>query len=465
MVSNTPSHLDRATIDNALQRATTTRHLVLESDILPRVGSLIRAHAPGRTILLVMDDTTSEIAGANVRTSLLAEGIPLTTDLLLFGSPQVVPDLANVALIRRAIEAIDTPVLPIAIGSGTINDLTKRAAFECDTPYAVIATAASMDGYTASGAALIADGVKQTFDCDAPLIVIADRDIIANAPPAMTAAGYGDLLGKLTAGADWLIADALGIEPIDHVAWASVQGPLRGLLEHPERYASGDATSIDELFLALANSGLAIQATGSSRPASGSEHQFSHYWEMRGLQIAGLPVSHGFKVGIGSIVAATLYDRLLERDLAAIDIDAVVAARPTWSELEISITAMHEIPAIRDKALHEMRAKYVDPGQFCERLVRLQKSWPTLSERLRAHLMPPMDIAQLLVAAGAVSHPADIGLSLEQVRMSYHAASHIRQRYTVFDLARDLGIFDELIEEIFSADGYWLNEVEVSGGS
>lgn len=464
MVSNTPSHLDRTDIDNALRRATTTRHLILESDVLPRVGSLIRTDALGRTILLVMDGTTSEIAGTTVRASLIAEGMPIAGDLLLAGSPQVVPDLANVAVIRHAIEAIDGPVLPIAIGSGTINDLTKRAAFECKTPYAVIATAASMDGYTASGAALIADGVKQTFDCDAPLIVIADRDIIANAPAAMTASGYGDLLGKLTAGADWLIADALGIEPIDPIVWDSVQGPLRNLLDHPGRYASGDRDSIEELFLALANSGLAIQATGSSRPASGSEHQFSHYWEMRGLRIAGLPVSHGFKVGIGSIVVATLYERLLERDLTAIDIDAVVAARPSWSDVETSIRSMHDIPAIRDKALHEMRAKYVDSAALAERLHRLQNSWPTLCDRLRTHLMSPGDISLLLETAGAPSHPADIALSLEQIRLSYHAASHIRQRYTVFDLARDLGFFDELIDELFSADGYWFNTGDVAGG-
>ncbi|MEJ7901555.1 MAG: sn-glycerol-1-phosphate dehydrogenase [Thermomicrobiales bacterium] len=465
MVSDSPARFDRAAIDDALDRASTTRHLVLESNVLPHVGSLIRQHLPGRTVLLICDEMTRSIAAETVRASIIASGISLAPDIVLTGMPQVAPDLANVAIIRRGIEAITSPVLPIAVGSGTINDLTKRAAHECAVPYAVIATAASMDGYTASGAALIADGVKQTFACAAPVLVIADRDILATAPSAMTASGYGDLLGKLTAGADWLIADALEIEPIVPTIWKSVQVPLRGLLDRPERYASGDANAIEDLFLALANSGLAIQATGSSRPASGSEHQFSHYWEMQGLEIAGRPVSHGFKVGIGSIVAATLYERLLERDLTTIDVPEVVHRRPSWSDLEATITSMHSRPAIRQKALDEMRLKYVSDDALATRLQLVRSSWVTLSDTLRHHLMPAHDIAQMLNAAGAPSHPADIGLTLDQIRLSYYAASHIRRRYTVFDLVHDLGLFDELLEELFNASGYWLTSVAISGGS
>jgi glycerol-1-phosphate dehydrogenase [NAD(P)+] len=454
-VANVTFSLDRAAIDQALEQASTTRVLELDSGVLARVGEIVRTHAPSRPVVLIFDDTTWSVAGREVRESLDAAGVEVAADLRLSGTPQVTPDLRQVALVREALEAAGDAVLPLAVGSGTINDLAKRAAYEIGVSYAVVATAASMDGYTASGAALIADGVKQTFPCDAPFMVIADRDVLAAAPPKMTASGYGDLLGKLTAGADWLVADALGIEPILQDVWDSVQGPLRSLLERPERYASGDAMAIEQLFLALAGSGLAIQVSGSSRPASGSEHQFSHYWEMRGLELGGIPVSHGFKVGVGSVVSAALFERLLQRDLAALDVDTLIANRLPWETVVADVRSMHPVPAIRDKAVEEMREKYVSDDAMRVRLTRLKERWSDLREVLAAHLMSPQEISRLLAGAGAAPGPEGIGLTRDQVRMSYRAAMQIRRRYTVFDLVFDTGLFDELVDELFQPNGYW----------
>jgi glycerol-1-phosphate dehydrogenase [NAD(P)+] len=103
--------------------------------------------------------------------------------------------------------------------------------------------APSMDGYTASGAALFANGVKQTFECPAPELVIADLDILWDAPEATIASGYGDIVGKVTAGADWILADALEIEAIIPDVWKMVHeaGLLRGFVDDlfsPEGYWS-----------------------------------------------------------------------------------------------------------------------------------------------------------------------------------------------------------------------------------
>lgn len=449
--------LDRAAIDEALTKATTTKRLILEAGALDRIGEIIAAAYPDFPVLIVHDDTTWELAGRGVQESLERLAHPLMPTVGLTGEPIVKPDLPNVATIRAAIEAAGQPVLPLAVGSGTLNDLTKRAAFEAGVPYAVFATAASMDGYTASGAALVAGGVKQTFACDAPTLVIADRDVIAAAPAPMTASGYGDLLGKVTAGADWLIADALGIEPIAQDAWEAVQGPLPALLTDSRRYASGDAGAIEQLFLALAGSGLAIQATGSSRPASGSEHQFSHLWEMRGLEIDGIPVSHGFKVGLGAIVSAALYERLLSRDLTTVDSGRLVATRRSWAEIEDEIHALHQQLAIVAKALEESRAKYPTDSELLARLTRLRDRWPGLRDRLRRHLMSPDELRDLLAGAGCPTTPEEIGLDRDQLRGSYAAATHIRRRYTVFDLAQDLGIFGDLVDELFTPEGYWFD--------
>lgn len=112
--------------------------------------------------------------------------------------------------------------------------------------------------------------------------VRADYEILAAAPQVMTASGYGDLIGKLTAGADWIVADAVGTEAMDQAVWEQVQGPLHGSLSRPEALANGDVSATGDLAEGLLMSGLAMQGHQSSRPASGSEHQFSHLWEMEG---------------------------------------------------------------------------------------------------------------------------------------------------------------------------------------
>src|SRR5690606_4192942 len=113
--------------------------------------------------------------------------------------------------------------IPIAVGAGSINDLVKLAAHQCDRPYLAVATAASMDGYTAYGASITYRGSKQTFDCPAPKGVVADLDVMAAAPPVLNASGYADLIAKIPAGADWILADALGEEPISQFPWDAVQ--------------------------------------------------------------------------------------------------------------------------------------------------------------------------------------------------------------------------------------------------
>src|SRR5947208_12228447 len=164
-----------------------------------------------------------------------------------------------------------TNAIPVAVGAGTINDLTKLAAQRAGRPYMSVATAASMDGYTAFGASITHNGSKQTFVCPAPQAVLADLKIIQAAPPEMNASGYADLLAKTTAGADWILADALGIEPIQPEAWRIVQGGLREMLAHPAGVPTGEPGAISHLTTGLMLAGFAMQSAQTSRAASGAE--------------------------------------------------------------------------------------------------------------------------------------------------------------------------------------------------
>src|SRR5690606_7576548 len=188
----------------------------------------------------------------------------------------------------------------LAVGSGTINDLTKLAAHQKKRSYMCIATAASMDGYTAFGASITAGGAKQTFNCPAPAVCVADIAIIRKAPREMTASGYADLFAKITAGADWILADSLQVEPIDPQAWSIVQDGLHNALSDPTGVYKGDEKAIFELTSGLMLGGFAMQWSKSSRPASGAEHQFSHLWNMEHHTNDGKSISHGFQVAIGT---------------------------------------------------------------------------------------------------------------------------------------------------------------------
>ncbi len=447
--------LTRQQIDHALEQASITHHLLVAPGAMTASATLVPDLFPGRPAVIVADETTWRLAGQPVRDVLLAAGHPVADPIIFPATPTLRPDTRHVTAIRTHLEAEGIPVLPIAAGSGSINDLTKRAAHEAGVPYVSVATAASMDGYTASGAALIDNGVKQTFACNAPVAVIADLDVLCAAPPAMTASGYGDLLGKVTAGADWIVADALGIEPIEPGVWEMVQGPLPSMIANPARYQTGDPASIEQLFLGLIMTGLAIQASGSTRCASGSEHQFSHLWEMRGLEHNGELVSHGIKVGFGSIFSAALYERLLARDWRALDIDAAVARWPAWPAIDASIRAMADSPALIERALIECRAKYVDRAGLRDRLLTFRDAWPDLANRLRSHLMSPEALRKHLVAVHAATTPEEIGLTHAEVRASYAAARRIRRRYTILDLVDDMGLLDDLVGDVYAPGGFW----------
>ncbi|MFZ2260477.1 MAG: sn-glycerol-1-phosphate dehydrogenase, partial [Luteococcus japonicus] len=367
--------------------------------------------------------------------------------------------LDNAARIREAIVAADqatgTRVTPVAVGAGTLNDLVKMAAHELERRYVVVGTAASMDGYTGAGAPMSSNGVKITVNCTAPQVVVFDLEVTARAPQWMVASGYGDLAAKIPGGADWILADAAGVEPIDEHVWSLVQSGVRDALAHPTELAAGAPEAFEGLVNGLVLSGLAMQVHGGTRPASGAEHYFSHIWELDHLGADDdPPLSHGFKVAIGTLAMLAFYEPFMARGLADLDVDAAVDAWPSWQAVEADIRATFTGP-LADHAVKETKVKYVDPDGLRARLETLKAAWPRTRERLAAQLVPAADFQAQLRAAGAPSRPQDIGLSVQQLRETFPKAMYYRSRYTVLDVAREAGWFDELVEQTFAPGGIW----------
>jgi glycerol-1-phosphate dehydrogenase [NAD(P)+] len=441
-------------INAALGDATDTRQVVIGDGVLGSVGDVFGQGFGDRPAVVIADGNTWRVAGGRVQRHLEAAGRTTVEPYLFPPNTFVYAEYGNIEKLREALRAHDA--IPVAVGSGSLNDIVKRASHELERPYMSVATAASVDGYTAFGAAITRQGHKQTMTCPAPRVVLADLDVLATAPADMTASGYGDLLGKVTAGADWLLADALEVERLDPRVWSLVQGPLREAVGRPAELAGGDRQAMGSLVEGLMMSGLAMQAHGSSRPASGAEHQFSHLWEMEGLgHDRRPPLSHGFKVGLGSIAIAALYERILERDLAVLDIEALRGAWPTLDEVEEAVAAAHTTPGLDEAAVEETLAKYIDADQLGQRLVLLRERWPALRERLGEQLRPAARLRDMLRVAGCPTSPAEIGLRRSAFKETYQRAQMIRRRYTILDLAAETGLLGECVDALFAPGGFW----------
>ncbi len=439
-------------IDAALEEATDTEAVVIEAGALASVGDVFKQSFEGRKAIVVADGNTLGVAGEEVQRRLDKAGVEQLEPYVFPAEPTLYAEYANIEKLRDSLKEHDA--IPVAVGSGTLNDIAKRASHECERPYMCVGTAASMDGYTAFGASIEKDGHKQTLSCPAPTAVVSDVDVLVGAPARMTASGYADLLGKVTSGADWLIADALGVEPIDEKGWSMVQDHLRGWIGAPDKLRDGEA--MDSLIEGLVMSGLAMQSYQSSRTASGAEHQFSHLWEGEGLgRDDDPPLSHGFKVGVGSIAIAALYERILERDLTDLDIASIRDSWPTEEEVEREVRAAHTIPELEEAAVEQSLAKYIDADELAERLEMLRGLWPGLRSKLEEQLMPAGQLREMLREAGCPTSPGEIGLGRDELRATYSRARTIRSRYTVLDLAAETGIFDECVDELFAPGGFW----------
>jgi len=443
---------DRSDLDRALRRVAHTRVIEIGPGAIRQTPGVFRDCFGPSAAVIVADPTTMRAAGEQVQAALGGAGIAML-DPFVFEDDDLEATDSHVARLQAALAP--RAGTPVAVGSGTINDLVKLAAHRLGRPYLVAATAASMDGYTSWGAAILTDGVKQTIDCPAARAVVADTDVLAAAPPEMNAAGYADLLAKIVAGADWMLADALGMDPIDEPAWQMVHHGLRERLGDPAGVRAGKPGALAALVEGLMLSGLAIQATGTTRSASGSEHQFSHVWDMQHHRHQGKVPLHGLKVGVGVLCVASFYDELLAADVPRWNVKEIAGQWPEWESLTERIAERHDQKVLRESALAECRAKYLDRGALAARLTRLVEVWPELGKRLAEHLSSFATFRDMLGAAGAICDPSEIGIDRPRLRRTYYEALHMRRRFTVLDLAFQSGHFEPWLDRIFSPAGPW----------
>ena len=204
----------------------------------------------------------------------------------------------------------------LAVGSGTLNDMAKSVSTRRNIPCGVFATAASMDGYCSKGAALMRGGFKVTDEVHTPEDILIDLEVVRKAPKIMTAAGFGDIVGKFTCLTDWKMAHAVKGEPIHEEAFALMEKARTACMDAFEGLTQYQGEAVAQLMQALITAGISMAICGNSRPASGSEHHVSHFLEMDFVRRGEKIPMHGIKVAIGTLMSIEIYQYIKNNKIA-----------------------------------------------------------------------------------------------------------------------------------------------------
>ena len=329
----------------------------------------------------------------------------------------------------------------LAVGSGVINDLCKMLAAATGRRSILVATAPSMDGFASSSGSMIVGGVKVSLPCPCPIAVLADTQIMANAPMRMLKAGLGDALAKYISICEWRISHLITDEYYCPEIAEMVRLSLKKTVAEADRLLARDITAVQNVAEALILSGIAMSLAGVSRPASGIEHYFSHMWEMRAIERGEQSDLHGIQVGVGTLLAARLYEwirtiapnrALAERHMQKFDQKKWEAEMPLYFG-----SAAGEIIAV------EQRLQKNDPQKHARRLERIFTHWEEILQIIEQEIPPYDAIFAIMQNAQMPMLPRDLGLCPRQVREAFLGTREIRDKYVASSLLWDLGLLEE----------------------
>ncbi len=277
-------------------------YVYIQENAISRLTAICK---PYNRILLVADENTFAVAGEKTKACLNDKEI---SEVIFSGSKLLIPNEEAVNTVTSKLNNTD---LIIGIGSGVVQDICKYVSFKNKLPYLIVATAPSMDGYASDGAAMILNGMKVTVKAGLPKAIIADTDVLANAPFNMIRAGYGDIIGKFSALNDWKLSSCVNGEYFCEYIYNLTLEQVNKTLSLAEQIKNRDKQGVKALMEALVVIGILMSFAGSSRPASGSEHHLAHFFEITGILNNTQYLPHGIDVAYSTIITAALREKIL----------------------------------------------------------------------------------------------------------------------------------------------------------
>ena len=337
----------------------------------------------------------------------------------------------------------------IGVGTGSITDILRFASFKLGLPCFTVATGAPMDGFSASVGIMNVNNLKATMPAHSTEVIIGDTDVLSTAPYRMTVAGFADLIGKLNAINDWHLGVLINGDHYCRSIDTLVMDYVYDILGKAEAIKNRDAKAVGELMNALLLTGASISLYGSSRPISGAEHHFSHYLEVLGDQRGKPYAMHGEQVAVGTVLALTAAAKLAS---ITPDFDAAreAAARYDHAAWENEIRRAYGDAADAIIALEAQSGKNETTGRL-KRIDIMQRHWEEVRAML-AGVYPAEKLRALLKDIGCPCTPRDIGVTRAVLRDALLYCKETRARYTVYQLAWDLGLLERLADELCGAE-------------
>lgn len=337
----------------------------------------------------------------------------------------------------------------IGVGTGSITDILRFASFKLGLPCFTVATGAPMDGFSASVGIMNVNNLKATMPAHSTEVIIGDTDVLSTAPYRMTVAGFADLIGKLNAINDWHLGVLINGDHYCRSIDTLVMDYVYDILGKAEAIKNRDAKAVGELMNALLLTGASISLYGSSRPISGAEHHFSHYLEVLGDQRGKPYAMHGEQVAVGTVLALTAAAKLAS---ITPDFDAAreAAARYDHAAWENEIRRAYGDAADAIIALEAQSGKNETTGRL-KRIDIMQRHWDEVRAML-AGVYPAEKLRALLKDIGCPCTPRDIGVTKDVLRDALLYCKETRARYTVYQLAWDLGLLERLADDLCGAE-------------
>jgi glycerol-1-phosphate dehydrogenase [NAD(P)+] len=413
--------------------------VVIAEDAMPRLAARVASERWSRA-LLVMDPNTRQAAGADAVRELSQAGVDVHE--LVFEQREGL--LASRDEVKRVRDRIADGQALIAVGSGVITDIVRYAAHRSEREFVSVPTAASMDGYASSVAALQLDGVKVTYPARAPSAIYADPRVAARAPAELTRAGIGDLLAKASALTDWLAAHLLYGERFDPQLAQRVQGPLAVAIASVPELLAGDPEAIEALLKGLVESGIAMAIFGSSRPASGCEHHASHFWDLLAARGRRPHAPHGLQAGYATHWAMRLQRFAFAGAIASLTRPVVhtdplgdADARDWLGDPSVEI-----VKAVAEKRRFVEERSAGWPSD--------QAAWEAVRAQIAPALSQSAEIDRALSAAGIPAEPGYLDVDERTLRATFRHATRLRARYTTVDFLEGQGALEPAIEAMLA---------------
>ena len=297
----------------------------------------------------------------------------------------------------------------LSVGTGSLNDICRRAALLCDKDFAIFATAPSMDGFASGTAPIIVNGIKDTLPARQPSIIIGDTEILAAAPAHLKAAGFGDIIGKYIALVDWRVANLLVGEYYCDAIAELVREALRRMTAMADRVCAQDEETAGFIMETLIFTGIAMKLAECSRPASGAEHQISHFLGMKKLAEGKIADFHGKKVGVATAELCRIYNKIADMDNVSFCKDRTVLSEvyAAYGEQQRDFITKMNFPSICDKITTD----------------KLSESFGKIQQIIREELPSTDKLMQVMKSAGAATeyHEIDVDGELACEALKYHS--------------------------------------------